>query len=202
MPGEGTLFQFELPFEPVVIAAPSPVDDVDLSGISVLLATNGGPAGDWMADVLTGRGMSVARVSGAPEPETAPDHDVAIVDGRLGAATVCALLPDAKLEENQSNARCVWVGRSTAGEATLVPVTRPVHRDGLLTAVAAVLGRASLDAGTGKEIDPIASKAVEPPSVEQALADGRLILVAEDNETNRLVVRRQLALLGLRGGNG
>jgi CheY-like chemotaxis protein/HPt (histidine-containing phosphotransfer) domain-containing protein len=35
-----------------------------------------------------------------------------------------------------------------------------------------------------------------PPTVEAALADGRLILVAEDNAANRLVIGKQLSLLG------
>lgn len=38
--------------------------------------------------------------------------------------------------------------------------------------------------------------AFDPPSRAQALRDGRLILVAEDNESNQKVIVRQLALLG------
>ncbi len=37
---------------------------------------------------------------------------------------------------------------------------------------------------------------IEPPSREQALEQGRLILVAEDNKTNQKVIQRQLAILG------
>jgi len=38
--------------------------------------------------------------------------------------------------------------------------------------------------------------AFDPPSREQALEQGRLILVAEDNSTNQKVIQRQLAILG------
>lgn len=37
---------------------------------------------------------------------------------------------------------------------------------------------------------------IEPPTREQALEQGRLILVAEDNKTNQKVIQRQLAILG------
>ena len=39
--------------------------------------------------------------------------------------------------------------------------------------------------------------AVPPPSADEAAAQGRLVLVAEDNAINQKVIRRQLALLGL-----
>ena len=45
----------------------------------------------------------------------------------------------------------------------------------------------------------------EPPSRDDALSEGRLILIAEDNETNQRVILRQLALLGFAAdvaGNG
>jgi len=38
--------------------------------------------------------------------------------------------------------------------------------------------------------------AIDPPSRELALEQGRLILVAEDNRTNQKVIQRQLAILG------
>ena len=64
----------------------------------------------------------------------------------------------------------------------------------LLHGVAVALGLAS-----PQDLNPAAELALEarePPSLEQAEAEGQLILVAEDNETNREVMARQLALLG------
>ena len=63
-----------------------------------------------------------------------------------------------------------------------------------LKVVAAAAGRASLEADT-EGLLPI-KVAATMPSREEALRRGRLILVAEDNETNQKVILRQLALLG------
>jgi signal transduction histidine kinase/DNA-binding NarL/FixJ family response regulator/HPt (histidine-containing phosphotransfer) domain-containing protein len=50
--------------------------------------------------------------------------------------------------------------------------------------------------GVGNGADPPATTGIEPPDRETALAAGELILVAEDNATNRMVLARQLAQLG------
>jgi CheY-like chemotaxis protein len=71
-----------------------------------------------------------------------------------------------------------------------------VRRDALLRAVGVVLGRASPDLPVFEGPEVLTAPAIQPPSVDDALSQGTLILVAEDNETNRLVVQRQLALLG------
>lgn len=66
-----------------------------------------------------------------------------------------------------------------------------MHRDLFLQAVAIAAGRAH------EEEETLVVKAgVTPPSREKALRQGRLLLVAEDNEINQKVIRQQLALLG------
>ncbi|WP_372398368.1 DUF3369 domain-containing protein [Azospirillum sp. HJ39] len=91
-------------------------------------------------------------------------------------------------------------GGDAAADARTVSLSRPVRRAGLARAVLTAAGRA----GEGGRIDP--APAPEPaapaagrrrrPSVEEARARGRLILVAEDHPTNRQVIQRQLTLLG------
>ncbi|MDP4027832.1 MAG: ATP-binding protein [Gallionella sp.] len=67
-------------------------------------------------------------------------------------------------------------------------------RGTLLKAVAIAAGRACMEQETPQ---PGKSEAeFSPPSRDDALRQGRLILVAEDNETNQKVILRQLALLG------
>ena len=68
-----------------------------------------------------------------------------------------------------------------------------MHRDAFLRAVALAAGR--LERRSGGALQP-RSKPVAVPSREQALREGRLILVAEDNEINQKVIRQQLTLLG------
>ncbi|WP_372658287.1 EAL domain-containing protein, partial [Hydrogenophaga sp.] len=70
----------------------------------------------------------------------------------------------------------------------------PLRRSTMLHAVAMAAGRAKeLPAEAHSEHE---REAVLPSSVDDAAANGRLVLVAEDNEINQKVIRRQLALLG------
>ncbi|MGE4061995.1 MAG: ATP-binding protein [Rhodospirillaceae bacterium] len=79
-------------------------------------------------------------------------------------------------------------------EVTLVDVN-PLRRANLIAAVAVAAGRASPEV---RHVEmPDASLDVAPPTVEDAQAQGRLILVAEDHAANREVLRRQLNKLGL-----
>ncbi|MDP6951900.1 MAG: response regulator [Alphaproteobacteria bacterium] len=70
----------------------------------------------------------------------------------------------------------------------------PIRRQGLQRAVAVAVGRASPEIEA--DIDLTALPRREPPTPEEALARGELILLAEDNVTNQDVIRRQLAALG------
>ncbi|MFQ5661541.1 MAG: response regulator, partial [Gammaproteobacteria bacterium] len=82
--------------------------------------------------------------------------------------------------------------RDTAGHVYLdVDLLR---RSALLSALALATGRMTPEVYDEKEMGKI--EIGKAPTVEQALKQGRLILVAEDNATNRDVVRRQLDLLG------
>ena len=91
------------------------------------------------------------------------------------------------------------LGGSGAGTVVL---GRPVRRSGLVRAVLAAAGR--MTAGEGGRTDPQfepppaapAAGRRRLPTVEEARAQGRLILVAEDHPTNRQVIQRQLTLLG------
>ena len=69
-----------------------------------------------------------------------------------------------------------------------------LSRRTFLTAVAVAAGRASLDVEVEKRTS--GKIAMIAPSRAEALRQGRLILIAEDNETNQKVILRQLALLG------
>jgi len=70
----------------------------------------------------------------------------------------------------------------------------PMRRASFIKAVAVAAGRASPDVDYDES--DLMLEAGEAPSVEDAEAAGRLILVAEDNVTNQDVIGRQLTLLG------
>ncbi|SEO59086.1 PAS domain S-box protein [Nitrosovibrio sp. Nv6] len=68
-----------------------------------------------------------------------------------------------------------------------------MHRDAFLRAVAIAAGRAQEEV----EIPESApAEAAVAPSREEALKEGKLILVAEDSDINQKVIRQQLTLLG------
>jgi PAS domain S-box-containing protein len=85
-------------------------------------------------------------------------------------------------------------GGQTFDHDFTVPVRPTLHRD-LLHALARAGGRAGFcdDAGLLHRRHQSRHPA---PSIEQALASDQLILLAEDNETNREVIQQQLRLLG------
>ncbi len=77
-----------------------------------------------------------------------------------------------------------------------VAVLDLLRRDPFIRAVAMVAGRASPDEAPSNAADLLGVDRLPPPTLEQAQARGQLILVAEDDPTNRAVLKRQLGLLG------
>jgi len=78
-------------------------------------------------------------------------------------------------------------------EDTLTIDINAMRRSTLINAVASLAGRESLEIGTQKtDYEHFAAL----PTIDDARESGRLILVAEDNETNRNVICMQLAQLG------
>ena len=75
--------------------------------------------------------------------------------------------------------------------------TSPMRRSALINAVAIAAGRASPEIYHDDDHDDEdLMKTVQAPTVEEALNQGKLILLAEDNLTNQLVIRKQLNALG------
>ena len=195
-PGEGSTFWLEIPVEPSILAGGSEVDAIDLSGLHALLVVRPGPLGTQVADLLNAWGMAVTQTS--DDAVAADRQDVTIVDGRLGTDLLRRLIPTGAwgAETAGSEARALWIANAGAPDAAPLAVPRPVRRGPLLRAVAVCLGRASPETSAAAPAAP-APREVSVPSVEAAAAAGRLILVVEDNATNRLVVESQLAILGL-----
>jgi CheY-like chemotaxis protein len=78
-------------------------------------------------------------------------------------------------------------------EGFLPPAVKPLRGAVLARMVGSALGRTMTE--TSEQL-PIEIRTQKVLSVEDALAAGRLILVAEDNAVNRLVIAKQLTELG------
>ncbi len=134
--------------------------------------------------------IEAARPMGSPvfihraaiEPEIAPS----LRDTSFEAARAQHLVLD---PERQAMTRRIDPDFVTAGGLLL-------RRSELLRAVAIAAGRMSSDEERESHSGSAPRVRAAPVSVAQARAQGRLLLVAEDDEVNQCVILRQLELLG------
>ena len=194
--GVGSTFWVELPFR---VADPAPDrPEPEIADACVLALGFEGRQRRALERLLAGAGIA-ARFAAADGDSLAgagtadlvliaasPDQDAALEIGRAlaaGGAKVALAAPRAMA--------------STLAEADraglLATMTFPLRRRRLWQVIAAALGRADLEArsATDDETTGWAS-----PPAEEARAAGTLILVAEDNPTNRVVVSRLLSQRG------
>ncbi|MDP1900772.1 MAG: PAS domain S-box protein [Rubrivivax sp.] len=205
VPGEGATFAVRLPclrlLQPPALPLP-------LAGLACLVIAGAHSQGDDWAAYLAAAGAAVAR---APDLEAARHlgEPVAggawlwLVDGDTPPPTAEALRALAAPWPGRE-IRFIVVGRGKRRRLRrlddhAVPIFtidgNALTRQGFLDAVAVAAGRAperdSEAAPRGGGAAPFVA-----PKREDALRQGRLILVTEDNETNQRVIVQQLALLG------
>lgn len=206
--GVGSEFHCILPFEK---AEDKPVhgEGRDLEGLRALVVAESESLREacrsylsmWKADVVSVSRLRDAAVYAQRTARSAEQIDVIVIPHVDDVKQVAALRQgfiDAGL---MPYPRFV-IGRaapedkaalSQIPEVTLFDVN-PVRRVALVFAVAVAAGRASPETPVFEQPEFVATAG--PPSVEKALADGQLILVAEDNTANQEVIRRQLNRLG------
>lgn len=218
---KGSTFTVRLPFTPLPAR---PIDGgklVDLTGLSCLVMGDEEGLADDLAVYLTYGGAFVERAPDLTAArkliDTVPPglwliiidagHDTPPVE-ELRAACLTRLNLDPHFVvvehgQHQPGMEPHFVvirrGRRRQGRAQTVDLVtldgNVMHRQSFLRAVAIAAGRAQEEEAT----TPLPGKidtAVTPPSRDAALQQGRLMLVAEDNETNRKVILHQLGLLG------
>lgn len=205
-PGGGSTFRFEIPLTPVAGAA----DQMpDLAGLRVLVLDDStavraafagtlavaGATVDTAGDAAAGfDSLRTAFRSGTSYDVAVVDHAPGAIDG-LGLAAALARMPG--LRDTRVIVATACAGAAPAGSSGVPGVTallyKPVRAGTLACAVARAAGR-PLPPGLDSGIP--ADTALDPPPVEDARAAGALILVAEDNPTNRVVIARHLRALG------
>lgn len=189
--GEGSVFWFELPLRAVGVEAPVP--EQDLSPASVGLV--GLPDGLIRLAERYLKAGGVTRITNAPDLASladrhadlwivacsTPDLDstgLGALEGAVALVGRRAELPDLAPEIKR---------------AASVLLSLPLARSPLWRSVAIGLGLAPADE---TEIEVREDMAFAPPGVEEARAAGALVLVAEDNETNQIVIRQMLSKMG------
>jgi len=207
--GEGSTFWFSVPLE---VASDLAEQGPDLAGIAALVLAEGPVAAEAMRQYLGHLGAQVAVVASTDGALAAVraaalagwSYDVVLMDGaqdfRLRVSVARALLAAAG---SAAPTRIIMVAphstysmaASDAREAGLfATLSKPVRRNALWRVVAAAANRGFLD-DVEEEVGRIDETYI-PPTFEEAAAAGALILVAEDNPTNQVVIRRLMERLG------
>jgi PAS domain S-box-containing protein len=193
-PGEGATFTVLLPFR--AVEAPAPHPEPDLTGLSCIVV---GPAVSLAPDLAAYLKAAGARVEyapgpGAPDPTPADSASIVIVDA---------------VDDADPGPVTQWIGSGIAEDRVIVVrrgrrrMGRPRARggseiDGNVLKRWVFLNRVALAAG--RSVGDSAGATGETPGrlvpVGAARQASHLILVAEDNELNQMVIRQQLVALG------
>ncbi|MCR9256739.1 MAG: PAS-domain containing protein [Alphaproteobacteria bacterium] len=197
MVGEGSTFFVELTVEPCAHKVEAAIDKLDLAGNQVALMGRSRQLDAMLRSLLEDAGL---RVTDATLPDAAgwrERFDVLAIDGRLGPEAMATVAPRLSINPQDPTARGLWIIGADTADDRAISLPRPPRREALIRAAAIMLGKASNE--SLEAVAPVRSapESVTPPDADKALAEGRLVLVVEDNATNRMVVKRQLALLGI-----
>ena len=207
-PGAGSVFTVTLP---VALAPEQPRQPLpDLSGVTcVVLQSPRFEAQDLSAYLVS----AGARVHVLADVAQLPSAIDAVADAApMVVISQAGVLSGAAREglAQQRDVRHLLIGsgrrkRSRLEDGRTVAIDGAALRQrDLLQSVAVAAGRSSPEMFEHPTSTRLAVD-VDPPTVDEARAQGRLILVAEDDKVNQRVIQRQLALLGYAAeiaGNG
>ncbi len=189
-PGGGSVFWFEIPM--ALDPAGMPAPDRILDGCPILVMDDQEITRRSVARILSAHG---ARVTQAADPD---DVHVLLASGRefhLVLADADLLLPDMLgqvMEHLPPSAILRLGGQPHDGPGMVIP--KPIHAHTLLRQTGIALGHIA-DSPDAPALPVLESSPVRL-STDEAERAGSLILVAEDNATNRLVIGKQLTRLG------
>jgi PAS domain S-box-containing protein len=189
LPELGARFDVDLPLA-ARAAPPRPAHD--LTGLAChLVIAEDEWADDWGA-YLAAAGALVTRWQALPPSTSQALHNsgsVIVVQAELLAGATAPAGPCVELHHGRRR-----TPRAVAA-ARIVQDIEGMHGDALLAAVAMAAGRLAPVHTMPGALDEAPLPA--PPNIAHAAGEGCLVLVAEDDQTNRLVLERQFALLGV-----
>ena len=187
--GKGSVFWFEVPLE---TAETVPTNTMRLDGVSVLVVEDMDVTKRSIHAILSRHGATVLEARSAREMVVALSDsqslDIALVDEDLLTPAV-----NSKLMNRLPAERILRLTNGVVPNGDHTKISKPVHSQHLLRVINYVTGRTK---DIYEKVSSVSKAAITPLSVDDALAAGQLILVAEDNRTNQLVISKQLTRLG------
>jgi len=208
--GEGSTFRFAIPFE-VVTGHDEENKNLEqvLSGTTVLLLCDRKVLVDAIEMEIVAAGGTVlcARSAGLAESLWPNGPFVLVVDDRIQDPHAQALIERMTSDRTRATQRIVLIRgqSSTSFAASLAAafdtvVNRPVHRDRLLHSLVGDL--TTLEQRTGVALSRPGERRQALGRIVVAMKGGKsrspILLVAEDNATNRMLIERQLKFFGVR----
>ena len=199
--GDGSTFAVELPFE---LPAEQPAAEPPvLAGVDCIVVENPGSGADDLSAYLEFGGARVLRAVNLR----------AAVDAAASLSAPVVVVQDTRAVQSRQNStharfaraphlRSLLITRGRRRRArqadpdTLTLDGNVLRRQTLLHAVAALAGRTVSEAFHDPADEPLLANRARPSSLAEARAQGRLILVAEDDPINQKVIQAQLGLLG------
>jgi PAS domain S-box-containing protein len=205
--GKGSTFNVSIPFTEVSRAGPES-DESDLKDLRVLAVVDDPDAGGHVSHYLAARDAlpeviyDIAQVAGDVQKAQAAGqgHDVVVFSLTGKLAEIRQTIEQTRKVSQGDIPRYVILDDSrteTRGQRPpdmVIVEAAPMMRSSFFRGVAMAAGRASPDIDD-QVVEEIRTTR-KAPSIEAAVANRELILIAEDNLTNQDVIRRQLNLLG------
>jgi len=198
--GQGSTFWFELPFEIGDEEAPA---QADIHDAQVVMIGFDGATRTAMANILAAHGVNNATWLSYGDDILLPRSDDATTvflsarHGDVPALDIGRALLERESREGVKFALVApraLVSTLTEAESSgfFATLTLPLRRARTAQVIAAAMGRAEL----GQRTASTHETQYRPPPVEEARRAGALILVAEDNATNQIVITRMLSQRG------